>query len=67
MHGAHGSFFEIRCEIYLRNDRLQSMRSKFILTKDSGEKAARILPTFQVDDKGALESGLGENHNPAPA
>jgi hypothetical protein len=66
MHAPHCRFFWVGCEIDLRNDRLQSVCLEFVLAKSPRKKTPRVLSALQIDDKGALECGLTENHNSSP-
>src|SRR5262245_41351421 len=55
MHAAQRPFFYIGCDIGLGDDGLQPVRLEFVLTKGPREKASRVFPALQVNNKGAAE------------
>jgi hypothetical protein len=62
MHAAHGPLSDIVGNVRLRNGGLQSVRSEFLLTESTSEKAAGILPAFEVNDVSSFEFRFRKYH-----
>ena len=62
VHATHSALISIRGNAGLGNDRLQAVLVKLPLAKAAGKKTSFVLPSFQLNDEGALELRLGENH-----
>src|SRR5262245_33308718 len=62
MQATHGALFSIRGNARLGNDRLQAVLIKLPLAKAAGKETSFVIASLQLDDEGAFEPGLGENH-----
>ena len=62
MHAPHRAPSSIVGDARLNKDRLHAMVFELLCTKTAGEKASVVLPPFELDDEGALELRLSENH-----
>ena len=62
MHAAHGALVPILGDAGLGNERLHAALFEFLSAKAAGKEASLVLASFQLDDEGAFELGLGEDH-----
>ena len=62
MHAAQGALFSIRGDAGLGNDRLHAALFELPLAKAAGKETSFVVASLQLDDEGAFELGLGENH-----
>ena len=55
-------FLPVSGDAALGDDRLQTAFLELLLAEAAGEEASFVLAPFELDDEGALELGLGEDH-----
>ena len=63
MHAPHGTLFDVKGDIGLRDDRFQPMGLKLLLAEGAREKAPSVFPALEVDNVGPFQLGLSENHS----
>jgi hypothetical protein len=50
----------VEADVRLRDDRLQPVLGKLVLAEGAREEPPVVLPSLEIDDKGSLQLGLGE-------
>src|SRR5882762_1532712 len=50
-------------DVRLRDHRLEAVLGELVLAKGAREEAAVVVPPLQIEDEGALQLGLGEDHD----
>ena len=55
-------FLRIGGDAGLGDDRLHAAVLEFPLTEGAGKEASLVLAPLKIDDEGAFEPGLGEDH-----
>ena len=62
MHSAYGALFPILGDAGLGNERVHAALLEFLPAKAAGKETSFVVASLQLDDEGAFELGLGENH-----
>src|ERR1700704_4328309 len=62
MHSPQGPFLDVERDIGLRNGWFQAVRCELLLAKGASEKPPRILPAFEIDEKGSFKLRFGKYH-----
>src|SRR5438094_2348400 len=66
VHAAQRALPLVERDVRLRDDGLEAVGGELLLTEGAREEAAVVLAPLHVDDEGALQPGLGEDHDLFP-